>query len=180
MVEWAKYHLHASFRTEEYHLCGSFRIMESPLPGVGQSNSSDLSRQSAVPSHFLVRGMQVWSLHSNSLLEHLGAETKVSNHVNCKKTNKIKYKRIRQTHLVYLLFIVELATCFDPAGSLSGLYVNQVMLKNCILLRDPIDVYERYILVHVYNLYLNFIQLRTHIIDVLKMRIKTMHFLGFL
>jgi len=34
--------------------------------------------------------------------------------------NKIKYKRIRQTHLVYLLFIVELATCFDPAGSSSG------------------------------------------------------------
>jgi hypothetical protein len=30
--------------------------------------------------------------------------------------NKMKYKIIRQTHLVYLLFIVELATCFDPAG----------------------------------------------------------------
>ena len=41
----------------------------------------------------------------------------------------IKQKRIRQTHLVYLLFIVELATCFDPAGSSSGLYVNQVILK---------------------------------------------------
>ena len=33
--------------------------------------------------------------------------------------HKIKYKRIHQTHLVYLLFIVELATCFDPAGSSS-------------------------------------------------------------
>ena len=88
IVEQAEYHLHASFRTEEYHLCASFRIKKSPLPGVGQSNSSDLSRQSAVPSHFLVRGMQVWSLHSNSLLEHLGAEIEVPNHVNCKKTTK--------------------------------------------------------------------------------------------
>jgi hypothetical protein len=43
--------------------------------------------------------------------------------------NKIKYKGIRQTHLVYLLFIVELATCFDSAKSSSGLYVKQVMLK---------------------------------------------------
>jgi len=50
---------------------------------------------------------------------------------------KIKYKRIRQTHLIYWLFIVELATCFDPAGSSSGLYVNQVMLKNCVHLWDP-------------------------------------------
>jgi len=41
----------------------------------------------------------------------------------------IKCKRIRQTHLVYLLFIIELVTCFDPAGSSSGLYVNQVILK---------------------------------------------------
>lgn len=65
-----------------------FQNKEKSLPGVGQSNSSDLSRQSAVPSHFLVRGMQVWSLHSNSLLEHLGAEIKVPNHVNCKKTTK--------------------------------------------------------------------------------------------
>jgi len=32
-------------------------------------------------------------------------------------------------NLVYLLFIVELATCFDPAGLPSGLYVNQVKLK---------------------------------------------------
>ena len=46
--------------------------------------------------------------------------------------NKIKCKRIRQTHLVFLLFIVELATRFDPAGSSSGLYVNQVMLENCV------------------------------------------------
>ena len=46
--------------------------------------------------------------------------------------NKIKYERISQTHLVYLLFIVELATCLDPAGSSSGLYVNQVMLKKCV------------------------------------------------
>jgi hypothetical protein len=49
---------------------------------------------------------------------------------------KIKYKIIRQTRLVYLLFIVELATCFDPAGSSSRLYVNQVMLKNCVHLWD--------------------------------------------
>jgi len=88
IVEWAEYNLHASFRTEEYHVCASFRIERSPLPGVGQSNSSDLSWQSAVPSHFLVRGMQDWSLHWNSLLEHLGAETEVHNHVNCKKTTK--------------------------------------------------------------------------------------------
>ena len=92
IVLWAKYHLNASFRTEENHLCASFKIRISPLPGVGQSNSSDLSRQSTVPSHFLVRGMQVWSLHSNSLLEHLGAEIKVPNHVNCKKTIK-KWKQ---------------------------------------------------------------------------------------
>jgi len=55
-------------------------------------------------------------------------------------SNKIKYKRIRQTHLVYLLFIVELATCFDPAKSSSGLYVNQAMLKNCVHLWNPKDV----------------------------------------
>jgi hypothetical protein len=88
IVEWAEYHLHASFRTEEYHLHVSFRIKKSPLPDVGQSNSSDLSRQSAVPSHFLVREMQVWSLHSNSLPEHLGAEIKVPNHAHCKKSTK--------------------------------------------------------------------------------------------
>ena len=65
--------------------------------------------------------------------------------------NKINYKRIRQTHLVYLLFIVELATCFDPAGSSSGLCVNQVMLKNCVHLWDPIDVYKRvYIYIYIY------------------------------
>jgi len=40
------------------------------------------------------------------------------------RVNNIKYERIRQTHLVYLIFIVELATCFDPAGSSSGLYVH--------------------------------------------------------
>jgi hypothetical protein len=54
--------------------------------------------------------------------------------------NKIKYKRIRQTHLVCLLFIVQLATCFDPAGSSKGLYVNQVLLKNCVHQWDPKDV----------------------------------------
>ena len=54
--------------------------------------------------------------------------------------NKIRYKRIRQTRLVYLL-VAEFATYFDPAGSSSGLYVNQVMLKNCVHLWDPIDVY---------------------------------------
>jgi len=32
--------------------------------------------------------MQVRSPHSNSLLEHLGAEIKVPNYVNCKKTIK--------------------------------------------------------------------------------------------
>jgi len=51
--------------------------------------------------------------------------------------DKINYKRIRQTHLVFLLFIVELATCFDPAGASSGLYVKQVMLKNCVHFWDP-------------------------------------------
>jgi len=30
---------------------------------------------------------------------------------------------------IYLLIIVELATCFDPAGSSSRLCANQVMLK---------------------------------------------------
>ena len=39
------------------------------------------------------------------------------------------YKRIRQTRLVYLLVTVELATCFDSAGSSLGLYMNQVMLN---------------------------------------------------
>jgi hypothetical protein len=44
-------------------------------------------------------------------------------------TEHTKYTRTRQTHLVYLLFIVELATCFAPGGSSSGLYVNLVMLN---------------------------------------------------
>jgi hypothetical protein len=61
------------------------------------------------------------------------------------KHNKIIYKRIRYTRLVYFLFIVELATCFDSAGSSSGFYVNQVMLKNCVHLWDPIDLYKGYI-----------------------------------
>jgi len=30
---------------------------------------------------------------------------------------------------IFIYKIVELATCFDPAGSSSDLYVNQVMLK---------------------------------------------------
>jgi len=64
--------------------------------------------------------------------------------------NKIRYKRICQTHLVYLPFIVEFATCFDPAGSSSGLYVNQVMLTNCVHLWDPIDVYYIYIHIYIY------------------------------
>jgi hypothetical protein len=42
-------------------------------------------------------------------------------HPDVLRINKIKYNGIRQTHPVYLLFIVELATCFDPAGSSSGL-----------------------------------------------------------
>jgi hypothetical protein len=54
------------------------------------------------------------------------------------RKNKIKYKRIRQTHLVYLLFIVDLVTCFDPAGSSSGLYVNQVMLKTAYIFESPL------------------------------------------
>ena len=61
----------------------------------------------------------------------------------------IKYKRIRKTHLVYLL--TELATCFDLAGSSLGLYVNQVMLKNCVHLWDPIDVYKRWDLKDVHS-----------------------------
>jgi hypothetical protein len=61
-------------------------------------------------------------------------------HLDVLQINKIKYKRIRETHLVYLLFIVESATCFDPAGSSSGLHVNQVMLKNCAHLWDLKDV----------------------------------------
>jgi len=58
--------------------------------------------------------------------------------------SKIKYKRISQTHLVYLLFIVELATSFDPAGSSSGLYVNQVMLKKTAynFVWKPLEVYD--------------------------------------
>jgi len=63
--------------------------------------------------------------------------------------NKIKYKRFRQTHLVYLLFIVELATYFYSAASSSGLYVNQVMLKNCVHLWKPINVYKRYIYIYI-------------------------------
>jgi hypothetical protein len=35
------------------------------------------------------------------------------------------------------LFIVELATRFETAGSSSGLYVNQVMLKICVHIWDP-------------------------------------------
>jgi hypothetical protein len=46
-------------------------------------------------------------------------------------------------NFVCSLIIVELATCFDPAGSSSGLYVNQVMLENYVHLWDPIDVYKR-------------------------------------
>jgi len=36
-----------------------------------------------------------------------------------------------------------MATCFDPAGS-TGLYVNQVMLQDCVHLWDHIDVYKRH------------------------------------
>jgi len=46
-------------------------------------------------------------------------------------------------NFVFSLIIVELATCFDPAGSSSGLYVNQVMLENCVHLWDPNVVYKR-------------------------------------
>jgi hypothetical protein len=38
------------------------------------------------------------------------------------------------------LFIVELATCFDPARSSLRVYVNQVRLKNCVHQWDPKDV----------------------------------------
>ena len=47
----------------------------------------------------------------------------------CLWINKIKWKRIRQTHLVYLSVIVELTTCFDTSGSSSCLYLNQVTFK---------------------------------------------------
>jgi hypothetical protein len=59
----------------------------------------------------------------------------------------IKYSRkeIRQTHLVYLLVIFELVTCFDPAWSSSGLYVNQVMFKTAYIFGIPLmfkkDIY---------------------------------------
>ena len=65
---------------------------------------------------------------------------------------------MRKTQLVYLLFIIELVTCFEPAGSSSGLYVNQVMLKNCVHLWDPINVYKRYIYTYIYiyiHIYIN-------------------------
>jgi len=39
---------------------------------------------------------------------------------------------------------------FRPWGSPLGLYVNQVMLKNCAHLWDPIDVYKRYIYIYIY------------------------------
>jgi hypothetical protein len=61
-------------------------------------------------------------------------------HPNVLWINKMKYKRIRQTHSVYLLFIVELATYFDPAWSSLGLYVNQVILKNCVPLLELSDI----------------------------------------
>jgi hypothetical protein len=37
----------------------------------------------------------------------------------CLCINKIKEERIRQIHIVYLVVIVVLATCFDPVGSSS-------------------------------------------------------------
>jgi len=44
-----------------------------------------------------------------------------------------------------LLVIVELATCFDPAGSSSGLYVNQVVFKTAYVFGIPLmftkDIY---------------------------------------
>jgi hypothetical protein len=89
----------------------------------------------------------------------------------------MKYKKIRQAQLVYLPFIVKLATCFDGAGSSSVLYVNQVMLKDCLHLWDPIDVYKRYIYIYIKwfvcktcNI-LKFHTIKTHIMDVLKMYI---------
>ena len=45
----------------------------------------------------------------------------------CLRISKMKKERIRQTRLGYLLVIVELATCFNPAGSSRGLYVNKVV-----------------------------------------------------
>jgi hypothetical protein len=63
-------------------------------------------------------------------------------HPNALGINKINYKIIRQTHLVYLLFIVKLATCFGPAGSSSSIKEKKVMLEYCVHLWDPADVYQ--------------------------------------
>jgi hypothetical protein len=88
-------------------------------------------------------------IHSNKLNTHFVYSNKVCGRADTRQTpllmeaipmcyELIKYKTIRQTHLLYLLFIAEFATCFDPAGSSSGLYVNRVMLKkNCLHLWDP-------------------------------------------
>ena len=57
----------------------------------------------------------------------------------------VKYNRIVSVkhNFVYLLFTVELATRFDPAGSSSGLYVNQVMLENSVHPWNPNNVHKR-------------------------------------
>jgi hypothetical protein len=68
---------------EKYHM--TITEQKKNQPGGGQSNSSERSGQSADPSHFLDRGMQDWSLHSNSLLEHLGAERKTPTVTNFQK-----------------------------------------------------------------------------------------------
>jgi hypothetical protein len=44
-------------------------------------------------------------------------------------TQQKTYRIVSVKHnFVYSLIIVEFATCFDPAGSSSGLYVSQVMI----------------------------------------------------
>jgi len=44
----------------------------------------------------------------------------------------LKYNSIRETQLIYSFIIIRLATCFDPAGSSSGLHYKPVALENCI------------------------------------------------
>jgi hypothetical protein len=60
----------------------------------------------------------------------------------CLETNKVgQYPS--NTTFVYSLITAESATCFVPAKSSSGLYVNQVTSENYIHLWDLNDVYRR-------------------------------------
>jgi hypothetical protein len=41
----------------------------------------------------------------------------------------LKYGIIRETQLIYSLIIIRLATCFDPAGSSSGLHCEPIDIR---------------------------------------------------